>query len=100
MRFLDLCYTLPMMSVNRQFWRGWAAALSRWGMQDAAAALLEVAGPLNFLAAQALYLGQPLLGFASRQSGLSALAQLLEEPAHTREFIGLLREAPHCEPGA
>lgn len=100
MRFLDLCYTLSMISVNRQYWRGWAAALSRWGMQDAAAALLEAAGPLNLLAAQLLYLGQPLLGSANRQGGLGALAQLLEEPAQTREFIGLLREAPHCEPGA
>jgi len=89
-----------MISVNRQFWRGWAAALSRWGLQDAAASLLEAAGPVNLLAAQVLYLGQPLLGISHRQGGLGALVQLLEEPAQMREFIHLLREAPHCEPGA
>lgn len=85
---------------NQHIWRGWASALHRWGVGGGAAALLEVAGPLKLLAAQAVYLGQPLLdGWLPRRK-LAALAGMLDDPENTQVFIQYLREAPDSEPGA
>ena len=96
---LEMCYTLSMNDENQHIWRGWAEKLRRWGMGNGAAVLLEAAGPLTLLAAQAVYLGQPLLNGWLPGSGLKALAGMLEDPAKTQVFVQYLREAPNREPG-
>jgi hypothetical protein len=85
---------------NQHIWRDWAERLHRWGVSSGMAALLEAAGPLNLLAAQAVYLGQPLLSGWLPGSGLKALAGMLEDPSKTQAFVEYLREAPNREPGA
>jgi hypothetical protein len=52
------------------------------------------------LAAQVVYLGQPLLSGWLPGSKLTALAGMLEDPTKTQVFIQYLREAPDSEPGA
>ena len=88
-----LCYTVPM-DTDQQLWRVWIKMLSRWGVQDWVASLLEAAGPLTILGAQMVYVTQPLLNVALPENHLHAAARLLEEPIRTRAFIELLREAP------
>jgi hypothetical protein len=87
-----------MNDENQHIWRGWAEMLHRWGVDGGTAALLEPAGPLNLLAAQVVYLGQPLLGGWLPGSGLKTLTGMLDDPVKTQEFIQLLREAPDREP--
>ena len=89
-----------MNDENQHIWRGWANALRRWKIGGGTAALLEVTGPLTLLAAQAVYLGQPLLGGWLPGGKLTALAGMLEDPHKTQVFIQYLREAPDSEPGA
>lgn len=97
---MELCYTLSMSNENQHIWRGWADVLRRWGINGGTAVLLEIAGPLTLLAAQAVYLGQPLLSGWMPGSKFSALAGMLEDPKKTQVFIQYLREAPDSEPGA
>lgn len=82
------------MSENQQNWIVWARALERWEIKNGVASLLEIAGSLNVLLAQVLYLSQPVLIGTVPSSSLSSLAQLLENPDHRQEFISFLREAP------
>ena len=49
------------MQPDRTLWPGWAHMLQRWGLHNIASFLLEAGGPINVLAAQAIYLGQPFL---------------------------------------
>jgi hypothetical protein len=70
-----------------------ARKLHGWGVNDLAATLLESGGPLSFLGAQALYLVAPLLGPLTPENGAMALAQILEDPAATRDLIKSLSEA-------
>ncbi|MEW5872403.1 MAG: hypothetical protein AB1894_24275 [Chloroflexota bacterium] len=56
--------------------------------------MLEAAGPLAILGAQAVYMGQPILGLALPKGHLEAVARMLEEPESTQAFVELLREAP------
>jgi len=58
------------------------------------ASLLESAGPLTLLAAQVIYLSQPLLGQAVPENRIEALVKLFEEPEATHSFISYLREEP------
>lgn len=94
---LELCYTLSMNDDNQHIWRGWADKLHRWGLNGGTAVLLEAAGPLTLLAAQAIYLGQPLLSGWLPGSGLKALAGMLEDPSKTQVFVQYLREVPKRE---
>ena len=87
-----LCYTY-FMSENPHIWHIWARNLHRWGVQDGAAALLDAAGPLTMLLAQVIYIGQPLLGKLVSSDSVTALLTMLEEPAQTKAFINILREA-------
>lgn len=82
------------MTSDQQIWQVWAAALQRWGIQREVATLLEAAGPLTVLAAQAVYTGQPLFNLAVPGEYLDALARLLEEPTQAQAFATYLREAP------
>ena len=75
-------------------WRVWEQTLHRWGVREWVASILEAAGPLNLLAAQALYLSQPLLGSAIPGGSLEALARVLEDPAERQAFVHFLQEVP------
>ena len=81
------------MSEKSQIWQSWAKFLHRWGVQEVVAALLEAGGPLNLLAAQAVYLGQPLLGTLIAPAQLNTLAGMLESETETLSFVSYLREA-------
>ena len=86
-----MCYTLNMKT-NRHIWRVWANQLHRWGLADWAAAMLGAAGPLNLLAAQLVYFGQPFLNFAMPEDHIIALANLLENENQAQSFAALLKE--------
>lgn len=81
------------MEQDRHIWRVWVNLLQGWGVDDWTATLLETAGPLSILGAQALHLSRPLLGQALSPTHLDALARLLEEPTQTQAFVRYLREA-------
>ena len=80
------------MDANHQIWRVWAGKLHMWGVDDIAATLLEVLGPLNTLGAQFVYIGQPLLNGGTPDAHLVALAHMLENSAETQAFVNYLRE--------
>ena len=53
------------MNENRQEWRTWARVLHRWGLENAAASVLEALGPLAVVGAQLVYLTQPIASVGS-----------------------------------
>jgi hypothetical protein len=73
-------------------WRAWARELHRLKMETWVAALLEAAGGLTILGAQAIYMSQPLLNRAVSTSELVGVVDLLEEPERARSFANFLRE--------
>ncbi len=77
---------------ERELWTAWAERLRQWGLDGFAGALLESAGPFNLLAAQCLYIGQPVLAGLPAAEQISALASLLEDKMQTQDFVRLLRE--------
>ena len=77
---------------SRSSWSSWAGFLRRHGLENLAIFLLESAGPLSVLGAQALYLGSPFLRPALSDSQQEALASLLEDPAEARAFANFLRK--------
>jgi hypothetical protein len=81
-----------MIDSERELWPAWAAGLRRWGLHGLAAGLVEAAGPLNLLLAQALYIGQPYLRASGSGNGISALARLLDDPRKAARFAAYLRE--------
>jgi hypothetical protein len=76
----------------RACWPQWAAFLHHRSLESLAAWLLEAAGPLGALGAQAVYLGEPLLRplFSNRQ--LASLVSLLENDGEAHAFAAYLRE--------
>ena len=88
-----LCYTLTM-SENQQNWTSWARTLQHWGIKEGVASLLEITGSLGVLAAQVVYLSQPLFSGVLSSSSLQSVARVLEDPDNRREFISFLRETP------
>lgn len=74
-------------------WHKWADNLHRLGVEEGAAVLLDLAGPLTLLIAQVIYVGQPLFGRLISTDSLSELTTMLEEPSQTKAFIAFLREA-------
>jgi len=82
------------MDSDQQVWRSWANTLQQWGVDQWAASLLEVAGPLTILAAQAFYVGQPFLQNALPTNQLDALIRLLEDTKRSQAFANFLREVP------
>lgn len=73
-------------------WQTWAQFLHRWGLNQPAAALLEAAGPLGLVAAQFVYLGQPLFSDSQSHAKWSALAKMLESEEERHSFASFLRE--------
>ena len=95
--FHNLCYTRFKMQTDslpevRTSWPTWAEFLHRRGLESLAAWVLEAAGPLTVLGAQALYLGGPLLYPALSKGQVAALASLLEDHSEAQAFAAFLRE--------
>ena len=67
-------------------WTGWAGALRRLGLADAAAWLIEAAGPLRLVGAQLLIAGGVFAGKDAVE-----FADLLEDEQASQAFIELLR---------
>ncbi len=88
------------MGENHPTWDRWAYNLQKWGMKEATASLLEHAGSISILAAQLMYISQPLLSGAVSSRSLSNIAQVLEDPSQRQAFISYLREAPDRGQGA
>lgn len=80
------------MSPDQHLWRRWAHNLHKWGLAGLAASLLEAAGPLNLLAAQVVYMIQPLADRAMPDDHWRALTQMLEDTKEAQSFASLLRE--------
>ena len=80
------------MTESQTWWPIWAQKLQRWGISEPIAALLDAAGPLSALAAQAIYLGQPLFGFTTTNSGWRAAAEMLANSQESRSFAAFLRQ--------
>ena len=79
----------PNVNAERQEWRDWAQKLSHWGLAGLASALLESGGVFTEMAAQGLYVGQPLL---DTWMPVRSLVALLEDPKQTQAFIKVLQE--------
>lgn len=79
------------MNDGRSWWPVWAQKLRHWGLSEPIAALLDAAGPLSTLAAQAIYFGQPILGSTTAYNGWSAAAEMLADPQESRSFATFLR---------
>jgi hypothetical protein len=94
---MELCYTLSMND-HQHIWRTWADSMRKLGINDFIAAILEAAGPLTILAAQFIYLGQPLVVHQRLYASLTAMAGMLEDTQETQAFICLLREESQREP--
>lgn len=80
------------MEAEKQIWQGWIQTLRQRKLDAVVAMLLEAGAPLNMVAAQLVYLGQPLVGSSRSQSQLQALAHLLEDADRTQTFVTDLRE--------
>lgn len=80
------------MEIEKQIWQGWIEGLHRRRLSSVVAMLLEASGPLNVIAAQLVYLGQPLVGSSRNHGQLQALAHLLEDADQTQSFVHHLRE--------
>lgn len=83
----------PSPAASRELWPAWARFLQQKGLARVAADVSASAGPLGILAAQLLYLGQPLLNQALPDQHLQALAQLLEDQTELKRFALYLKEA-------
>lgn len=69
-----------------------AAQLKRWGLSPLAASLLEAAGPFALIAAQSLYVAEPMLSGLMPQTSLKNIASMLEHPEQSAAFAQTLRE--------
>ena len=93
----NLCYTDKYMQMDstieaRSAWPVWAEFLRQRGLDNLAAFILEAAGPLTVLGAQALYLSGPLLRPAMTDTQRDALADMLENRGEALAFATFLRE--------
>jgi len=80
------------MESDLQTWSEWVQKLQQRGYSSWVAALLEGAGPLVTVAAQAIYLTQPVLRGIVPDYQLDAMAHLFEDPQQTRKFAARLKE--------
>lgn len=82
-------HTTPEM---RSSWPAWAGFLRQRGLVGFAAWLLEAAGPLTILGAQALIFGEPFLRPAIPRDQIQELAYMLERNDEGQAFVSYLRE--------
>lgn len=80
------------MNARALIWQGWIDRLHRWGLGEIAATMLEAADPLNLIAAQFIYMGQPVLKGLIPADNITALATMLEDPKESSIFVNQLRE--------
>ena len=80
------------MDPDQHIWRIWANRLQQWGLANWTASLLESAGPITLIAAQALYVAQPLVYRTVPEQHWQALTTLLEDTVNVQSFAALLRE--------
>jgi hypothetical protein len=80
------------MDSNQHIWQIWARKLHQWGLEEGVATMLETAGPLTYLGAQAVYLVQPWLNRLLPAGYCDALVDIFEDSAKTRAFTTVLRE--------
>ena len=66
--------------------------MHRWGVEDLVAYLLEAAGPLSIVAAQLIYIGQPIFRGVVPERQLVALTGLLEDDAQRDAFVNYIRD--------
>jgi hypothetical protein len=83
---------MDSIAETRSAWPAWAEFLRRRGLENLAAFVLEAAGPLTVLGAQALYFSGPLLHPALTDVQRDALADLLEDRDEALAFAAFLRE--------
>jgi hypothetical protein len=81
-----------MMKKNHHIWRVWVKTLHRWGVDNLVASFLEAAGPLTIIGAQAIYVGQPVLGSFLPDEHLKVLAVVLEQDDEREAFVSFVRE--------
>jgi hypothetical protein len=81
-----------MMKKNHHIWRVWVKTLHRWGVDNLVASFLEAAGPLTIIGAQAIYIGQPVLGSFLPDEHLKVLAVVLEQDDEREAFVSFVRE--------
>jgi hypothetical protein len=86
----DGCAILRAMDAQRQFSDRMIEWLQALGLAEFAAAVLEAAGPLNILGAQAIFMIEPLV--SAPRSALGELAQELEDPLRVEDLVRRLRE--------
>jgi hypothetical protein len=72
--------------------QGWIDRLHQWRLGEFAATLLEAAEPLNLIAAQFVYISQPMLKGLIPTENMTAFATMLEDPKETSIFVARLRE--------
>ncbi len=77
---------------TRQDWPEWSAFLHKYGLEQAAVFLLEAAGPLSILGAQAFHLTSPFLQPALNDTQRESLSSLLEDRQEALAFAAYLRE--------
>jgi hypothetical protein len=77
---------------TRTLWKKWSATLKAWQGLELTADLLEVGGPFSIIAAQMVYIGQPILSSILPNNELMGIANILEEPTLRQDFINFLRE--------
>jgi hypothetical protein len=88
------------MDESQPLWMNWLRVLHRWGISESVASVLENAGPFSFLAAQVVYISQPILSGIVSGRSLLAFAHMLENPDEKQAFVSFLREAPLRGTGA
>lgn len=80
------------MKAHAHIWQGWIDQLNQWGLGEFAATLLEATEPLNLIAAQFIYVGQPMLKGLIPAENITAFVNMLEDPKETSTFVAQLRE--------
>ena len=76
--------------LKHDYWTKWACFLQRNKLKVPVITLLEAAGPLKILLAQAMYIGQPFVGGSSSKEAWGALTRVLEDQKETEQFIHFL----------
>ena len=77
---------------TRLAWPGWSGFLHKYGLEGAAAFLLEAAGPLTILGAQVIHFTSPLLQPLLDPARSASLSSLLEDRSESLAFAAYLRE--------
>ncbi len=72
-----------------QQWNSWARNLQKWGLAGLVSAILEGSAGFATLAAQSLYISEPVL---ETWLPVNRLAKMLENPDQVQAFIEILRD--------